>query len=300
MTVEPAEEVETQKPEAPITDGPENALSADELPPPTGAEVTDLEEPPEPPSDEDKVDDLLEPGDEEYGEKVRKRIAKSTAKQREAERAAAEAAKSAEYWRLKALEKEQETQAQSPESPVAPKEGDFESYEDYQAALIEYRAELLYNKKRAQEREAEQKQREAEQFRAFDEKLRSGYEKYDDFDRVFKAPAEGGPLITEEMRVTLMRTDNPADIAMYLTKNPMTARKLASMHPLDMAHELLKMDAGLATGDLKPKPPKLPGAGPPIPAVVGGGSTGGPVNPDDLPINEWMRLSKEKKLKYPK
>ena len=152
---------------------------APEPEPVEAAEPTEPEEQeaaPEPPP--------LEPGDEDYSEKVQKRISKAIAKQREAERRA-------EYWERQAQqEQEQRKPAPAGHTPAddqAPREDTFESYEDYVRAVARYEAR--------QEWQANERIREARTKQArVDAKMKVGLEKYPDFAEVVFDPTSRAAL----------------------------------------------------------------------------------------------------------
>lgn len=117
-------------------------------------------------------------------------------------------------------------------------------------------------------------------------------QKIEDVDRMFAAPADGGPTVTDAMAETIMESEHGPALLHYLAKNRQVSSQIARMTPLQQAREIGRLEAKLSSG---PQPNKVSGAPPPAPRIDGAGVGGGTVKPDTadsdkLTDAEWMRL----------
>lgn len=101
----------------------------------------------------------------------------------------------------------------------------------------------------AQEREEQQKalqQQEAmknqqylaDQYKAFEDRLNDASEKYDDFDDVVR---DKDAPFTEHMRDAALLLPNAGDVLYKLGKNRDELSRIAKLHPLDQAKEMIKL-----------------------------------------------------------
>jgi hypothetical protein len=183
--------------------------------------------------------------------------------QRKAEKAKADA----EYWTREKRKRRAEyfkgdepppQPAQAEELPAqAPKEADFETYEQYQDALIEYKAGLKVDQKIAEYRTKEKTQSEQLELAQFMQGvIQDGGGKYDDF--VDKCTIEGAPNLplTEEMLTIIKESENPVDVIYYLGNNVNVCASIARMNTSAKVRELTKIDleAGKAAEPKEKKP----------------------------------------------
>lgn len=240
-----------------------------------------------------------DPEDDEYSERVQKRIGKLVARQREAER-------DAQHWRERAerLEEQEERKAfkQQPDArgdaqDQAPKEDDFDTYEDFIAAKAGYIAERKIREEFTQRQRIEQARAKEAQVRA---KLARGEEKWPDFAAtVYKSTAQGGPTVTQPMFEACNDSERTDEIAYYLAKHVDVSEQIARLSPIGVARAIGRIEADIESGRIKLVAPTTTKAPPPIPDRIGGKQpAGADVDPDKLPIGEWMKRNREGSLKY--
>ena len=243
-------------------------------------------------AEEEVEEDGLEDEDREYSKRVQKRIAQKTKAQREAERRA-------EYWeqeakRLQAAKRDEQPPKPSvPTTPQgAPKEADFETYEEYIKAVTRYEAQQVL----AQEREARLAE---ERERKFYERMQEAEQRIPDFrEMVYRESALGGPPITDAMFLETQKSEYAGDVAYYLATHIEEAKRIAQMPANLVAREIGKIEGKIEAGVIKTTPARTTGAPPPIPPRVGSANKGGKINPDELPIEEWMEKSRKGELRY--
>jgi hypothetical protein len=214
-------------------------------------------------------------------EKVNERINQLTKKRRVAEQDAA-------FWRDKAL-----NNVASPEKGEAPKEDDYENYENYLDARAEWKAEQTYTRLRQQESKDVVKSEEERITQRREEdwtkKVNEARTKFKDFDSV--ALSENVPY-SDSMRDLVKDSDVGPELAMYFGKNPEVAEKVAYMTDLQAAKAIGMIEHQLST----PVSPKNVSRAPePITPVGGGGQEAGQKDPDDMSTEEWLEHRKKTK-----
>ena len=121
-----------------------------------------------------------------------------------------------------------------------PQEGDFDNYNDYVQASIDYGIK----QGRVADAEAIVKERAQQREDDFFDVIDSGVEKYSDFNEVTrKDPAKGGPIISASMMEAMTECDNVVDVAYWLGKNPSESRRIANLMPIQAAREMGRIDA---------------------------------------------------------
>ena len=204
---------------------------------------------------------------------------KKTAQERidEITRARREAERDAEYWRLKALEKEMPKPPPVEGTLARPVISQFDTTEAYEDALLEWND----RRREVQTRVTETRRREDDAMRKFQENSKSLREVYEDFDEVIETP-----VFTPQMRVALMNSDNGPEVAYFLGRpeNRATAEKIRNLPVEVQLYELGKLETNLL---LAKRTKKVPTAPPPITPVGMAGSTD--VDPAKMSIDEWMK-----------
>lgn len=141
--------------------------------------------------------------------------------------------------------------------PGAPKLGDFNTVEEFVTAALKHDRQVNQTKPEPVN---------TDDFSEINENLdllmEIGSEKYDDFIEV----VQGEAPITEVMRDAIFDTENQADIAYYLGKNPKEAARISRMSPQRQYIEIGKLDGR----DFTPVKPKKPSAPAPITPIEGG------------------------------
>lgn len=203
-----------------------------------------------------------------------------------------------DYWRELALRNQQggQPQQQKQTDNQPPRQEDFQDYTAYLDARAEYIAEQKISQRLQQEREAAQRQqaqaRQRQAVQTYETRLDDARAKYEDFDDVAFAP---DVHVTEAMAQAILDSDQGPELQYYLGSNPDEAQRIARMSPYGQVRALGALEAKLSA----PKPPKKStSAPPPVQPVAGRGASPSKVDPDRLPIDEWMKLANEGKLKY--
>lgn len=268
---------------------------------PEGAEADDVEEAAASEEEENGEDAAAEDADGAEGEGdeedpkpkkprggFQRRISQLTADRRQAER-------DRDYWREMAIRGQPQQQETKPDSQP-PKQEDFQDYTAYLDARAEWVADQKVAQALQKEREgyrkqqSEQRQRQAAQ--TYESKLDEARAKYEDFDDV--AFAED-VHITNQMATAIMESDMGPEIQYHLGTNPAEAQRIARLSPVRQLTEIGKLEAKLSA----PPPPKKSTQAPaPVKPVAGRGSAPSTKNPDDLPIDEWMKRANAGTLKY--
>ena len=190
-------------------------------------------------------------------------------KGKEAERRAAE------------LERENaELRQQKPvvkDSPAPPKWEEYEkqgkSAEEFNLDTVtfiaEQRARRIIEEERQREgqnrRQAEFDNRERQAGQNLKQKMVEARARYTDLDASIQAMADAGIQFDNIVALAIAESDNAADLAYHLAKNPETAFQLASM-PVDKAlFQLGRITSGLSKGNGSPvKPTKAPDPAEPV------------------------------------
>lgn len=204
-------------------------------------------------------------------ERLAMRFSELTA-QRDAERARADAAEAALH------------RQPPPPQPIEPEYDDGEP-----VALTPAQLDALVERK-FQEREQKATQQQAQDAQAKQTKTLQ--------DKLYESGLEGAVLIasgadipfTHAMIDALSVSEQAAQVADHLGRNPGEAARIAALAPQLQGYELAKLEGRLASQ------PKITNA-PEPPSTVG--ARGAPASGlrDDLPIADWMRIDAEKSAK---
>jgi len=162
----------------------------------------------------------------------------------------------------------------------APRENDFENYDDYVAAKAVHAMEQRQREQQQQQLQARQQALIAERQQQFQAQVIEAKGKYADFEQVAFNPQVP---ITEGVAQLLTTTDKGADIAYHLGKNPEVAQRLAQMDPLQAAIEIGKIEANLKL----PQPKTVTDAPEPL-APVGGGGDAGAADPSNMTTEQFI------------
>ena len=99
-----------------------------------------------------------------------------------------------------------------------------------------------------QGKEAEKAAHVHKQYQNLQDHLDSAADKYDDFDEVVRG--DNVPF-TSAMRDAALLLDNPGDVLYKLGKNKPELERIAKLHPLDQAREMVKLSTALMSGSGK-------------------------------------------------
>lgn len=229
--------------EQPVDDDSEEAAADEDAP----EESDDAEEPEEDAEEEPEVAEGEEDAEESdqkpkksKGVPLRKRLRQERRARGDAERALA--AKDAELAALKQAVEEIRASigAENPKKDAAkaenagpdPKDFKFGEVDPlYIAALAEYKADTVLQKKLDEIRRAEAAAREEQELAAKrDKAIEAGVAKYDDFEDVVVEGAERGEwALSAEMAQLLVESEVGHDIAYYLAKRPKKSLQIAQL-----------------------------------------------------------------------
>lgn len=185
------------------------------------------------------------------------------------------------------IQKIQQPQQPQQQATGEPKQGDFESYEDYIRALGRYEATQVLTKaqKEAQEREQQvASQRQAGELqRLAATRVAAGQKEFPDFDAVVnEAVADGLIEPGSELHMAIIESDMGHKVAYHLAKNPDEAERIAALPPRALAREIGKLEAKLAVAPApKPKPAPI--------EPVGGKASKPSGLSDDEPMDAWVK-----------
>jgi len=210
---------------------------------------------------------------------AQERIDEMRRKQGDAEREAA-------YWRKVALGKEQTSPpVNTPQGPQRPTLDQFDTVEEHDDAVYEWRKE----KDRKETALLQQKQEQETTLRTFNDRARKLREENDDFDEVIESP-----VFTPVMRNVLLQSENGPEVAYFLGKpeNRDQAEKIRNLPADRQAYEIGKLESNLL---LAKKTRKVPGAPAPI-TPVGMGGGGKEKDPSEMSTTEWMAWDKQRTL----
>lgn len=173
----------------------------------------------------------------QYKSGVQKRIDDLTYRRNAAEREAA-------HWK---------SVAESRQAPAAPKLADFDSHEDYGAAMLDHRIEAGVNNglARTAEQQAQKFSKEAQDAagEAYNQRVNEAVARMPDFvDVVSKADIAISPALQEALR----DSEKGPDLVYHLAKNPGEAERLNAMSVRQMDREIGRLESTIGA---KPAPP---------------------------------------------
>lgn len=166
------------------------------------------------------------------------------------------------------------------EAQGEPKLDQYQTYEEYVAALADYRADQKIRQwEEGRQRAEAEKQQQAvvEQFQSRAQAFRA---QRPDFDSVAFNP---DLPITDAMAEAINVADNGPELLYNLGKNPSEAARIAALPPLMAAVELGKFAVRMSM----PQPRNQTGAPPPVRPLAGGSGAIAP-DPDKMTTQEWM------------
>jgi hypothetical protein len=240
------------------------------------------------------------PPEPEKAKGVQKRIDELTRLRRDAER-------DRDYWRelhVNSAQQPQQPDQTAQEQPVTqlpvmPDKFDYEDDAQYHSAMSDYQTNMQKFIRHEAQQLATQQQQQTAQAQAeaarqqtvdtLKQKLSVGSDKYDDFDYVTNDPTVPW---TPGMAEALVYTENTSDVAYMVSKDRELAAKISQMPPAQAAAEIARLDVKIGaqqkTTTNAPPPVK------PVNTTSGEPST----NPDDLPIDEWVKKREAGEIRY--
>lgn len=234
--------------------------------------------------------DVNSPG-EETTEKprakgVQKRIDELVSQRQTEQEAKEHAQAEAEFLRKQVERMQTPEKAPTPveiELPKVPNPLSFDSDEDYQAAAQDYSKQMYGLAQKAVTDGAQQAQAQTAHQQAqtaFDQRAAAFAQTVPDYQAVVTDPSVP---ISNEMAEVLRNSEAGPQMAYYLAKNKVDAYRIANLPAGAQAYELGKLEAKAALPNVK----NISSAPTPIKPLAGGGEAT-KVDPDTLPIDEWM------------
>lgn len=168
-----------------------------------------------------------------------------------------------------------------------PKAEDFDTYDDYQKALVNYTIDQREKTRRADESKRQTAEQQKAQIAAFQERCKVLRAEHEDFDEVLEA----APEISPAMQVVIVDSELGAELAYELAKHPEEITRIAKLPPIAAARELGKIEARLAKPVTAPEPkPRTTSAPKPPTPVTGKAHVDPKVDDPDLEFAEFERL----------
>jgi hypothetical protein len=266
-----AEEVAEVAESTPAEDAPQEELGEEVQP--AEDEAAEVEETPKPKGVQRRIDEL-------------------TRMRREAERRADRL----EALLEKTITKQPEPVAPAPEPVTKPVLDQFDTYEEYTEALTDWKIDQRDKQRETARQAQKQEETAAAEKQRIDAKMQAaiqnGEGKYSDF---YEVALLGNKelTITPQMLGLLAESEAPEDVVYHLGKNPARAQEIAQMPLARQALEIARIEGSLASAAEAKKETAAP---PPI-KPVGGAHEKSVLDPDSLPIKDWMKLRDEGKIK---
>jgi hypothetical protein len=180
-----------------------------------------------------------------------------------------------------------------------PIQENFETYDEFQEALVDWKVDSrlqAHDAKVRDDRQREQETRRAEEVVAAQQaridKFRIGHK---DFDAVI-AEADGNLPLSAPMRDVFRSSEHGPELMYHLCKNPDECDRIAYLHPLEAIKEMGKIEARFEVADSGPTSKAEPVTRAPRPIKpVGGGVTASSVPLDQMEYQDYKR-AREKHL----
>jgi hypothetical protein len=199
------------------------------------------------------------------------------------------------------VQEETEPKQEASEEEVAkkPLQENYETYDEFQEALVDWKVESRLQAHEAKVRDDRQREQEAQRAQeavaaqqARIDKFRSEHE---DFDAVI-AEADGNLPLSAPMRDVFRSSEHGPELMYYLCKNPDECDRIAYLHPLEAIKEMGKIEARFEVADSGPTSQAEPVTRAPRPIKpVGGGATASSVPLDQMSYQDFKR-AREKHL----
>lgn len=152
----------------------------------------------------------------------------------------------------------------------------------------------------AEKAEAEVAEENAKIALEWQARVAAAEERYGDYNEiVMRAPADGGPTVTEVMAAALTKTDNGPDVAYWLAMHPDESVRIAGLQNQILQYgEIMKLSGRLSAPASRPRIPK------PIKPIDGNRNEPTQTNPDDEDMDAYFArrspsMQKERRPFFP-
>jgi hypothetical protein len=200
-----------------------------------------------------------------------------------------------------AAEEPQKTEDASSESPAAeaktatgkPNQEDFETYDEFQEALVDWKVSERLDKREAQDRERIERDRaqrtQEELVATHTARIDAFRADHSDFDAVIDK-GKNLPL-TRPMQDAIVNSETGPALMYHLCQHPEECDRIAAMHPLMAVKEMGKLEAQMETAPTGPVSSAESVTKAPRPIKpVGGGATASTIPPDQMSYQEFKRF----------
>jgi hypothetical protein len=185
---------------------------------------------------------------------------------------------------------------EAPRADGRPNQDSFETYEDFQEALVDWKVtqRLEADQRDRVERDAREKTQRATRdlVAAHTARIDEFRTKHEDFDAVVEA---GQHLpITQPMQDSVLNSDLGPEMMYHLCRNPEECDRIASMHPIVAIKEMGRLEARLEVARTGPTPTAKSVTRAPRPIKpVGGGVTASSVPLDQMSYQDYKRAREQ-------
>jgi DNA repair exonuclease SbcCD ATPase subunit len=171
-----------------------------------------------------------------------------------------------------------------------PKLENFDSLEDFQEALTDWK--LDQREKQAETKRAEEsaKKEAGQRAKTFKERIEAAQSKYSDFDEVV---LENSVQPTVAMVDAMLDSELGAEIAYHLGQNTAEIKRISGLSPARQAVEIGKLEAAL---EAKTTPKKVVAKAPPPPKPLGGRAQASIGDIGKMPLSQYRALREAGKL----
>lgn len=183
--------------------------------------------------------------------------------------------------------KAEETKPAAPQDK--PKLESFDSYDAYVEALTDWKLE----QREKARREAEAKDKAEAEVQAklstWEQSQKAAREKHDDYDDALESVAH--IKVPREIQRAIVESDQKAELAYHLAKNPGELERIVALEPLKAAIEIGKLEAKLTQPPAEPKPRVSAAPKPPKPVTPVATPTKTIYDADDYQAYRKLRMA---------
>ena len=165
-----------------------------------------------------------------------------------------------------------------------PQVGNFDTYEEFEEALIDWKVEQREAAAKAKAAEEKAKEETRTRVEAWEAKLNASRKVHDDYDEVIESVDV--PL-SAALQALIVESEHGAELAYRLAHKPEEIERLSKLSPVSCARELGKLEAEITPAKEKPRASAAPA--PIKPVGKGSGTTVNLLDPD-LPYSEFEKL----------
>ncbi len=172
--------------------------------------------------------------------------------------------------------KGEEGSKESGDTGKKPSPEDFDTYEEFTEALLDWKDQQRQVARQEGEARAEAERRQAAVFQSWSQRMDAARQAHDDFDEIVDQDIP----VTQAMQQAMLDSEQGAELAYYLGSKPEEAERIAKLSPVAQIRELGKLEVALSGGSSpqsssQPKPTKRISSAPTPPTRLSGKAGGG-------------------------